>query len=82
MLYAVQMQHGMPAVGALPQLAIAQVTKIEANMHMRGYEQRRPHRYHRHQGFGCPEDRLFNEGSIGISREKPTPNAVGTQRSC
>ena len=81
MLYALQMQHGMPAVGALPQLTIAQVTKIEADMRMRAYEQRRPHRNDRHQSFGCPEDRLFNEGAIGVSCEKPTPNAVGTRCS-
>jgi hypothetical protein len=59
MLRAVQMEHGMPAVGALPHLTVAQVTKVEADMRMRGCEQRRSHRNHRDQGFGRPEDCLF-----------------------
>ena len=82
MLNAAQMKHGMPAVGALPQLTIAQVTKIEANMRMRAYEQRRPHWNHRRQNLWRPENGLFEKGSIGVSCEKPTPNAVGIQYSC
>jgi len=50
-------------------------------MRMRAYEQRRPHRNHRDQGLGRPEDGLFIKGLIGVSSEKPTPNAAGIQYS-
>src|SRR6516162_1821028 len=38
MLYAVQVEHGMPTVRALPQLTIAQVGEIQADPRMRAYE--------------------------------------------
>jgi hypothetical protein len=79
MFYAAQMQHGMPTVRALSQLAIVQITKIQASMCVRAYEQRRPYRNDRDRSLGRPEDGLFGEGQIRVSCEKPTPKAVGTQ---
>ena len=81
MLYAVQVEHGMPTVRALPQLTIAQVGEIQTDLRMRAYEQHRPDWDHRHQSLRRPEDGLFNKGLIGISREKPTPNAGGIRYS-
>ena len=81
MLYAVQMEHGMSAIGALSQLTGVQIAKIQADLRMRAYEQRRTHRDHRRQNLWRPEDSLFKEGSIGISCEKPTPNAAGSRYS-
>jgi hypothetical protein len=47
---------------------------------VRADEQRRPHRHDRRQRLRSPVDRLFEERSIGISCEKPTPNAAENRR--
>src|SRR5690242_14850276 len=81
MLYPVQMQYGMPAVGALPQLTIAQAGKIQADLRIRTSEQSGPNWNHRRQNLRCPENGLFDKGSIGVSCEKPTPIGVGIRYS-
>ena len=48
-------------------------------MRVRAHERRRPHGNNRRQNLRRPEDGLFKEGLIGISREKPTPNAAEIQ---
>ena len=81
MLYAAQRYHGVPAIRALPKLTFVQLVQIQPNLCVRADERRRADRHNRRHGFGSPEDRLFEEGSIGISCEKPTPSAAGFGRS-
>jgi len=63
----------------LPKLTFVQLVEIQPDVCMRGDEQRRSDWHNRRQGLGSPEDRLLKEGSIGISCEKPTPNAGSRQ---
>lgn len=80
MLYAAQVQHGVPAVGALPQLGFAQVAEVQADPRMRADKRRWPHGNNRRQNLWRPEDGLFEIGLIGISCERPTPNVAGIRR--
>jgi hypothetical protein len=80
-LNAVQIQHGVPTVGSLPQLTLVQVAEIQADVRVRCHKSRRPYRDYRRQNLRCPENGLFQERSIGISYEKPTPNVAGIRRS-
>ena len=77
MLYAAQDKHGVPAIRTLPKLTFVQLAEIQPDVCMRADKRRRADRHNRRHGLGSPEDGLFEEGSIGISCEKPTPNAAG-----
>ena len=77
MLYAVQMDHGVPAIRALSQLTVVQITEVQADPRLRTRERRRPYWKHRRQNLWRPENGLFEEGLIRISREKPTPSDAG-----
>ena len=79
MLYAAQVQHGVPAVRALPQLGFVQVAEVQADSRMRADKGRWPHGNNRRQNLWRPEDGLFEIGLIGISCEKPIPNAAEIQ---
>src|SRR5262249_3962657 len=70
------MQDGMPAVGALAQLALAQVAEVQTNVRMRAHQRGGPHGDYRRQNLRRPEYGLLDEGLIGISCEKPTPSAA------
>src|SRR5262245_8465414 len=70
----------MPTIRTLPKLAFVQLVKIQPDMRMRAGEQCWTDRHNRRHSLGSPEDGLFNEGSFGISCEKPTPNADGICR--
>jgi len=80
MLYAPQVQHGVPAVRAFPQLGFVQVAEVQADPRMRADKRRWPHGNNRRQNLWRPEDGLFEIGLIGISCEKPTPNVAGIRR--
>ena len=81
MLYAAQIQHSVPTIGALPKLTFVQLVQIQPDGGMRADERCGAHRHNRRQGLGSPEDCLFEERSVGISCEKPTPSAAGFGRS-
>src|ERR1700759_1639786 len=67
----------MPTIRALPKLTFVQLIQIQPNLCVRANERRRADRHNRRHGLGSPEDCLLEEGSIGVSCEKPTPNAAG-----
>src|ERR1700739_2924660 len=77
MLYAAQMQHGVPTIRTLSKLAFDQLVKIKPDRRRRADKRRRADRHNRRHGLRRPEDCLLKEGSFGISCEKPTPNAAG-----
>jgi hypothetical protein len=79
-LNAVQIQHGVPTVRTSPQLALIQVADVQADVRVCRDVWRRPYRDDRRQNLRGPENRLFKEGSIGVSCEKPTPNVAGMRR--
>lgn len=43
-LYALELQHRMPTVRALPQLPLVQIGEIQADVRVRAHEERGPHR--------------------------------------
>ena len=71
------MQDGMPAVGALAQLAFGQVAEVQTNVRIRVHQRGGPHGDYRRQNLWRPEYGLLEEGLIGISCEKPPPSAAG-----
>ncbi|WP_245286584.1 hypothetical protein [Bradyrhizobium sp. ARR65] len=76
MLYAAQMQHGVPTIRALPKLTFVQLVQIRPDLCVQADERCRADRHNRRHGLGSPENCLFEERSIGISCEKPTPSAA------
>src|ERR1700759_4135772 len=70
----------MPTIRALPKLTFVQLIQIQPNLCVRANERRRADRHNRRHGLGSPEDCLLEEGSLGVSCEKPTPNADGIRR--
>ena len=80
MLYAAQMQHGVPAILSLSELAFAHTAEIQLDTCIRADEQCRANRHNRRRGLGSPEDRLLEKGSLRVGCERPTPNADGIRR--
>lgn len=81
MFDAAEMQHRVPTVRSLPQLATGELAQVEFDRCVCGGERgRRPNRNDRRQDLGRPEDRLLQKGSIRICCENTTPNVGGNRR--
>jgi hypothetical protein len=78
---AAQKQHGVPAIGRLPQFSRGQFVQLEADPSVRAERQRRKNRDHRRQDLRRPEHYLFRERLVGVSCENTAPISDGTRHS-
>jgi hypothetical protein len=81
MLESAQMQHGVPAVGRLPQFAGSQFVEFEVDASVWTRSHRRTKRDHRRQHLRRPEYDLFEEGLVGVSCENTGPICDGSRHS-